>query len=204
MTDLPAAYATRGLDDLQRIAGNAEALDWCHDWLDGKTKFARGLVLAGEPGTGKTAIAAALAVEAIESSIDTAFVSAPNLRAGFMRQMDLMDIIRKMSVVDDETNELIEHRHRSEVHWLWNNETTLLVIDDLGRELATKSGGRFVADLFDNLLRNRGDRGLATVITTNLTRTERQRRYSEALESYLHGVCDFIQVDGGDWRRGEG
>lgn len=200
---LPARYADRGLTDLRRTPGNERAIDWCQMWVDGEVQRSLGLVLVGDPGTGKTAIAAALARDALDADMTVGFMTAMNFRTGLTRQMDLMEIIRKATRLDEEDDVLIEYQARHDLYWEFAHETQLLVLDDLGRESASKSA-RFIEDHIDNLLRNRGDNALATVITTNLTKANRAQRYGEALESYLHGVCDFIQVDGGDWRRGEG
>lgn len=201
---LPVRYANRGLDDLEPSKAQTPAFRLCERWLeqveDGEVPH-RGIVLAGNPGVGKTAIACALAHDAMALGVVTDFTSLPDLRHGLTRQMDLMSVINKFARVDDDTPEVIEHRTRS--RWLHGlrNTTTLLVIDDLGRELQSQSGGRWIEDQIDNLIRHRGDRGLPMVITTNLTNVKRAARYGEALESYLHDVCDFVAIDDADWRR---
>jgi DNA replication protein DnaC len=203
---LPVRYAGRGLGDLEPSPAQRKAIDLCHRWLDEAEALTEGvphwgIALAGDPGVGKTAIACAMAHDAMAMGIETDFSSIPDLRQGLTRQMDLMTIIQKFDRVDDDTPEVIEHRTRSlRLHAL-RNTTPLFVIDDLGRELQSQSGGRWIEDQVDTLIRHRGDRGLPMVITTNLTKQKRAARYGEALESYLHDVCEFVGIEDDDWRR---
>lgn len=204
---LPVRYAGRGLSDLKPSAEQQDAIDLCQQWLDEAQAMDDpgvphwGIVLAGDPGVGKTAIACAMAHDAMAMDIDTDFSSMPDLRHGLTRQMDLTTIINKLTSVDDSTPELIEHRERSRRLHALRNTIPLFVLDDLGRELQSQSGGRWIEDQVDNLIRHRGDRGLPMVITSNLDRSKRTARYGEALESYLHDVCEFVAIKDDDWRR---
>lgn len=200
---LPARYARFNLGDLRTTPGNEQALGWAKDWISGTIERSQGLVLVGDPGTGKTAIACALAGEAIDLGLDVGFTTAANLREGLTRQIEIMDLIRRLPNLDEDDDLLLEHTTRHDTYFEYAHEAPLLVLDDLGRERSSNRT-QFIEGQIDNLIRNRGDNALATIVTTNLTKTERVSRYGEAMESYLHGVCDFIQVDGGDWRRGEG
>lgn len=204
---LPVRYATRGLDDLDTISGQSRAVDFCRDWLaevhskrQGYTP-PWGLVLCGDPGTGKTAVACALAHDADALGVSIDFITMPDLKQMLQRQMDLMDIIRKFDSIDDDTPELIEHRTRAQRLFAMRNETQMLVVDDLGREMPS-IGSRWIEDQIDNLVRHRGDRGLALVVTSNLDADQRTGRYGEPFDSYLHDVCEFVLLKGEDLRRG--
>ena len=201
---LPKRYANRGLSELDDHAGQDEAIILCRKWLDevkaDGSPPSWGIFLAGDPGTGKTAIACALAHDAVRLGLDVDFITAPDLRYAFMRQMTLMDIIRKLERLKGDEPEIHEHRARSERIFAWRNTTHLMVFDDLGREQLSDS--EWIQREIDNLIRHRGDRGLALVVTTNLSKRDRSARYGEPLESYLHEVCEFAKVEGEDLRRG--
>jgi DNA replication protein DnaC len=201
---IPVRYAGRRLRTLDVISDQTAAVRLAKDWLEeaetGKSP-SWGIAMVGPPGTGKTAIACALAVDADDMGLSVDFITMPDLRAALFRQMDLMDIIRKLETLTDESPELVEHRARNERLWLMSNEVDLLIIDDLGRENVGST--RFIEDQIDNLIRHRGDRGLSMVVTSNLERKERVGRYGEPLESYLHEVCEFVAVAGDDRRRGD-
>jgi DNA replication protein DnaC len=192
------------LGDLDDVSDQREVVHRALDWIgeiEPDVVPSWGLAIVGDPGTGKTAVACALAQEASNLGVSVDFITMQDWRHGLTRQMDLMDIIRKFDSVNDDTPEVVEHRARSQRLHAMRNEVGLLVIDDLGGELKSNTG-RWIEDQIINLIRHRGDRGLALVVTSNLNRKERVGRYGEPLDSYLHDVCEFFQIGGSDRRRG--
>jgi DNA replication protein DnaC len=67
----------------------------------------------------------------------------------------------------------------------------LLGLDDVGKEHKTASG--FAQDEFDQLLRNRHDRGRPTVITTNGD-VEKWDIYHESMPAFVKDVFDIVAV----------
>ena len=79
-------------------------------------------------------------------------------------------------------------------------ETDLLLIDDLGTEPMIE--GVTVEELF-NILNERQNAGLCTVISTNLTLENLQVRYNERFISRLlnRQTCQSLHFDGIDIRQ---
>lgn len=101
------------------------------------------VVLVGNPGVGKTALAVACGQAACSEGMRVSFVSVPNL---------VVEIKEAMSL-----NELTRYRRNFERY-------DLVILDDLGYCSFSKDAG----ELLFNLLSNRNQKG-SMIITTNLT-----------------------------------
>ena len=142
---------------------------------------ARGLVLAGPPGTGKTHLAAAILNQRIADGLPATFVTVPELLA------DIRRVIRS----EEETSALME----------LVKETDLLILDDLGAE---KTTDWTVEQLFV-LINARLLRQRQTVVTTNIADAgeliEQLRGMAgHRIVSRLAEMCTWVEVTGDDFR----
>lgn len=64
-----------------------------------------------------------------------------------------------------------------------HNRVAMLVIDDVGKEHRTQSS--FAEDSFDLLLRTRHNKGLPTVLTSNVPLSRWSSQYSESMQSLI-------------------
>ena len=74
----------------------------------------------------------------------------------------------------------------------------MLAIDDIGKELETKNGIEIV--VFDNALRYRSMRNRPTLLTSNLSPKEIEKRYSEFIVSLMREKMVPVHLDGADFR----
>jgi len=72
----------------------------------------------------------------------------------------------------------------------------LLVIDDLGKEY----GSKYDDSSFDEILRIRYDRGLPTIVTTNVRLEDWEAKYGEAMSSFAHEAFIRVPIVGSDLR----
>ncbi len=165
---IPASYR-RTLDQLDDSDAVAVAAKWVGDWHTPDHKPSQGLLFAGPVGTGKTSIAAAIAH----------MTGEPNV-AGFWAMRDLL------AAVKADFGGSAETLNRAAVK-------PLLVLDDLGTERPTE----FVTDTVRDLLERRHDRGLLSVVTTNLP----WRCQSPACPTRHVGACLAQHVGERVWSR---
>jgi DNA replication protein DnaC len=73
----------------------------------------------------------------------------------------------------------------------------ILVLDDLGKEY----GSKYDDSSFDEVLRARYDKGLPTIITTNVSREKWADEYSDAMGSFAYEAFTRVRIIGEDLRQ---
>lgn len=161
-----------------------------------------GLLFDGGPGLGKTTHAVVTLMEIIkrlpedEKQVGKIFMTGsviPNRNFRSIYYLTYPEFIsRKKSIMeaDGETKrQLIEEMEgfhgRSKDDSL---NARILVLDDLGKEY----GSKYNDASFDEVLRSRYDRGLPTIITTNVPREKWAAQYGEAMGSFVYEA--FVRV----------
>ena len=151
----------------------------CKKWADEYPDSTyRDLVLTGSTGLGKTFLLHAMADRLIERDVNVLLISAYRM----------LDILRKSYFENDQgSDELLG--------------ADVLMIDDLGSEPLMQNVT--VEQLF-NLLNERQNRNLATVISTNLDMAKFRERYTERIASRLRDsrCCKVLNLLGRDIRIG--
>ena len=82
---------------------------------------------------------------------------------------------------------------RSKFDWL---NVRILVIDDLGKEY----GSKYDDTSFDEILRLRYDKGLPTIVTTNVSLENWEAQYKEAMASFAQEAFVRVPILGSDLR----
>lgn len=162
-----------------------------------------GLLLSGAPGLGKTTMAVGTLIEFLKRLPD---------------EKDDACKILKLSPQDYGTNlrpvyytTYPDFLHQQKKSWNMEGEegreaarkiegifgraeddymnVRLLVLDDVGKEYQTN----FADSVFDEIIRTRYDKGLPTIMTTNVRQENFGKVYGEAMGSFIHEA--FIHVE---------
>ena len=141
------------------------------------TKASPSLLFCGKSGLGKTHLSLAIAKKVIESGYDVIYDSIINL----LGQVEKEHFGRSESETD--TLSLLL-------------EADLLILDDLGTEFTTA----FNVSTVYNIINTRLNRGLPTIISTNLTYQELCQTYEKRIVSRFFGAYDCFQFLGSDIR----
>ena len=137
------------------------------------------LLLIGTTGTGKTHISTAIAKCVITQGFDVLYDSVQNI------------------VSDYETDRFKSGYGVTETVSGKYTECDLLIIDDLGTEFINQ----FSISVLYNLLNTRINKGLSTIISTNLSATELAGKYEGRIYSRMIGAdYTVLRFDGNDHR----
>ena len=137
------------------------------------------LLLIGTTGTGKTHISTAIAKAVISQGFDVLYDSTQNIVDDFEADKFRSGYNRTESVSDKYL------------------ECDLLIIDDLGAEFVTQ----FSVSALYNLINTRQNKGLSTIISTNLSGAELAGKYEGRIYSRIIGAdYTVLRFEGNDQR----
>ena len=146
------------------------------------TEKASNLLLFGATGLGKTHLSTAIANTVIDRGFDVYYDTAKNVFSDFE------------TVRFDRAYNQGEGEERATDRFF---DCDLFIIDDLGTEMTNQ----FTVSCLYNLLNTRMNKGLKTVISTNLSPDELQRKYEDRIYSRIVGCGSRILLFGGTDRR---
>ena len=139
-----------------------------------------GIFMSGMPGTGKTHLMVGLMREMANLGIRTSWVNA----------------LQFVSEVRDTYGASWDSPTRSQliarVH-----EHPVVFLDDLGKEHQSDDVATVLYELIDGLL----IRERTLIVSTNLKKSDYERRYDDAVRSRIREMCLTWEVDGVDHRR---
>lgn len=136
------------------------------------------ILMVGGTGLGKTHLSSAVARKIIEKGKDVFYTGAIDLFEAFEFQ--------RFKSYTNEPNELIERYFESD----------LLIIDDLGTEMVNQ----FSVSTLYNLVNDRLSRKKPTIISTNLSKEEIQKKYTDRITSRMLGEYQLLFFVGTDVR----
>ena len=163
-----------------KIQQNLDAArDFAENFANAKD---RTLLLIGKTGTGKTHLSTAIAKTVIEAGYEVLYDSAQNIIAAFENDRFRSGYGQGYEPKGDK--------------YL---ECDLLILDDLGAEFSNQ----FTVACLYNLINTRQNKGLATVISTNLFPKEISQKYEDRITSRLLGAgTKILLFVGKDYRVG--
>ena len=164
--------------DKEHVAGYQNAVTIAKNFITNFNSDYQNLLFYGNVGTGKTFLTCCIAKELMEQGISVTYCSAEQL---FRMLVDL-----RFQEDKDSYFSFMEDIHARDV----------LIIDDLGTETVTE---RVRSDLF-TCLNNRDMAHKSTIISTNLSIEELNKRYSERIFSRMSSHFTFCKFDGPDIR----
>ena len=163
-------------EDYARMKANVTSIK---KYLDNFGNVPSTLLFVGTTGTGKTHISTAMARVLIEKGHEVLYDSAQNIISAFES--------------DKFKSGYGPFEPKSEKYL----ECEVLILDDLGTEFVNQ----FTLSCLYNLLNSRQNKGLTTIISTNLTITELTQKYEGRICSRLIGSdSKVILFKGSDYR----
>ena len=154
-------------------------LEAAKEYANNFGKSDKNLLLIGPTGTGKTHISTAIAKVLIEKGVELLYDSAQNIVAAFEKDK----FKSGYGPYEPEGSKYLE--------------CELLILDDLGTEFVSQ----FTVSCLYNLLNTRLNKGLATIISTNLSPAELSEKYEDRIYSRIVGADSKILLFKGKDRR---
>ena len=169
------AYDTTVSAKMENVLKSAK--EFAYDFA--KHKNRKNLLLMGNTGTGKTHVSTSIARVLIEGGYYVLYDSAQNIVSAFEN-----DKFRSgYGPYEPEADKYLE--------------CDLLIIDDLGTEFVNQ----FTVSCLYNLFTTRRNRGLSTIVSTNLAPAELASKYEGRIYSRIVGMdYNVLFFDGKDYR----
>ncbi|MCL2509138.1 MAG: ATP-binding protein [Oscillospiraceae bacterium] len=136
------------------------------------------LLLCGETGLGKTHLSLAIASAAVNKGFGVIYGSAQNI----LHKIEREHFDKRYA--DGDTIQAVL-------------ECDLLILDDLGAEFSTQ----FTVSVIYNMINTRLQKGLPTIISTNLSAKELEQRYTQRIASRVIGNYVTLAFCGSDVRQ---
>lgn len=150
--------------------------DYCLDYVRTFSKYSHNVFISGKTGLGKTHLSLAIAERLLKMNWNVLYGSAINF----------MDKIES------------EHFGRSEGDTLSVLlDADLLILDDLG----TEYDKQFCTSTVYNIINTRLSKCIPTIISTNLTPQEIEKRYEPRIVSRILSNYDYLKFNGNDVRQ---
>ncbi|MCL2053434.1 MAG: ATP-binding protein [Oscillospiraceae bacterium] len=156
----------------------SDIYDYCTAYADDFSRHSDNLLFYGKTGLGKTHLSLSIAKTAAEKGYCAAYGSLQNYLSAIEKEH-----FGRAEPGEDTMRTLIE--------------ADLLIIDDFGSEFLTD----FHESKIYNLINTRINRGLPTIISTNLTKEQLQSRYNDRIISRLFGEYQYFFFVGQDIRQ---
>ena len=172
-------YETFG--DPKLVEVKAFFKDYCENMYEKFDKHI-GIYIWGPNGTGKTMLTSLLVKDAYRKQYSTARITFPEYLEHYTEAWSCRDF-------DTQQELKYNFMHR------WKG-VDVLVLDELGKEIET----RITSPILEDCLRYREDKGLITVICTNLNQTDFSSRYGESICSLVTGHCVQVELITSDKR----
>jgi hypothetical protein len=202
-SNVPLRFWGMTMQDLEPYADDGAVRHMVATWMDkvaqGEIIRARGLscglglCLIGQPGHGKTVLSTVIAQTLIRSvtldALSTTQGVRPTRPIYFSYYPEMLDLAKKAMNNDDDADSLIDalYGRGQDI-----DTVRVLILDDLGKEHTTAS--KWAEHFFDHLLRSRFDRGLPTIITSNVPLDAWRDVYGISMSSFAHEALLTIGI----------
>ena len=153
--------------------------EFCKNYAESFSLKSESLLMYGKTGVGKTHLSLSIAKAVAERGFNAAYGSIVNL----------LTIIER-----EHFGKVSEEENMDTVNLLINAD---LLLDDLGAEFSSQ----FYESVTYNIINSRINLGLPTIISTNLTAAELQKKYNERIISRIFGEFSTLYLVGEDIRQ---
>ena len=152
--------------------------EYCRRYADTLRKDSGNLFFTGATGLGKTHLSLAIASAAIDKGFGVVYGTAQNFAISLERE--------RFARAEDNVGDTLELL----------NECDLLIIDDLGMEISSS----YITAMIYNVIDTRIMLKKPTIISSNLSMQELEKRYNERFVSRVLGFYDRMPFRGKDIR----
>lgn len=170
-------------NDKRAVDNNTLVYRYCKNYAERfDVKKSGNILMIGGTGLGKTHLAAAITGKVVERGYDVVCETAQNLFSDF----EFERFGRSYSTQGEGDSKKTDKYF----------ECDLLIIDDLGSEMTNQ----FTVSCLYNIVNTRMNRGIPTIINTNLTRDDINKRYTDRIASRFFGEYQVMVLLGTDMR----